>query len=419
MSENFRFAFQGIWAHKMRSFLTMLGVIIGIASIIAIVSTIQGTNRQIMDNLVGAGNNCVTVSLWQGDSSYYFGNGNPEGVYPVTEDIAKQISEISHVEKYSFYNSRQWMDNVRRGTLSLSSGSAIGADRNYMSTNGYVIYRGRGFVDQDYKNFRKVVVLDEVAATALFPGEDPVGQTIDIRNIPFTVIGLYRKSEAFKPVIETIQDYYTYNQSQNGSVIMPDACWPILFQFDEPQNCVIQTTSTEDMSRAGTEAAQILNSLVRESASEDTAFSYRAEDVLETARKQQELNASTNSLLVWVASIALLVGGIGVMNIMLVSVTERTSEIGLKKALGARKRNILLQFLTESAVLTSIGGILGIIGGIILAQVISRMSGAPVFISIPTIILGVAFSMLIGIIFGLLPSMQAANMNPIEALRRE
>jgi len=419
MSENFRFAFQGIWAHKMRSFLTMLGVIIGIASIIAIVSTIQGTNRQIMDNLVGAGNNCVTVSLWQGDSSYYFGNGNPEGVYPVTEDIAKQIGEISHVEKYSFYNSRQWMDNVRRGTLSLSSGSAIGADRNYMSTNGYVIYRGRGFVDQDYKNFRKVVVLDEVAATALFPGEDPVGQTIDIRGVPFTVIGLYRKSEAFKPVIETIQDYYTYNQSQNGSVIMPDACWPILFQFDEPQNCVIRTTSTEDMSRAGTEAAQILNNLVQSSATEEGAFSYRAEDVLETARKQQELNASTNSLLVWVASIALLVGGIGVMNIMLVSVTERTSEIGLKKALGARKRNILLQFLTESAVLTSIGGILGIIAGIILAQVISRMSGAPVFISIPTIILGVAFSMLIGIIFGLLPSMQAANMNPIEALRRE
>ena len=149
------------------------------------------------------------------------------------------------------------------------------------------------------------------------------------------------------------------------------------------------------------------------------AFSYKAEDVLETARKQQELNASTNSLLVWVASIALLVGGIGVMNIMLVSVTERTSEIGLKKALGARKRNILLQFLTESAVLTSIGGILGVIGGIVLAQVISRMSGAPVSISIPTIILGVAFSMLIGIIFGLLPSMQAANMNPIEALRRE
>lgn len=419
MGENFRFAIQGIWAHKMRSFLTMLGVIIGIASIISIVSTIQGTNRQIMDNLVGAGNNCVTVSLWQGDSSYYFGNGNPDGVYPVTEDVAKRIGEISHVVKYSFYNTRQWMDNVRRGTKSLSSGSAVGADRNYLSTNGYVIYRGRGFVDTDYRKFRRVVILDEVAATALFPGEDPVGKTIEIRSIPFTVIGLYRKSEAFKPVIETIQDYYTYNQSQNGSVILPDACWPILFQFDEPQNCVIRTASTEDMSRAGTEAAQIMNDLIQTSASEENAFSYKAEDVLETARKQQELNASTNSLLVWVASIALLVGGIGVMNIMLVSVTERTSEIGLKKALGARKRNILLQFLTESAVLTSIGGILGVIGGIVLAQVISRMSGAPVSISIPTIILGVAFSMLIGIIFGLLPSMQAANMNPIEALRRE
>lgn len=419
MSENFRFAIQGIWAHKMRSFLTMLGVIIGIASIIAIVSTIQGTNRQIMDNLVGAGNNCVTVSLWQGDSSYYFGNGNPEGVYPVTEEVSKQIGEIEHVEKYSFYNIRQWMDNVRRGKKSLSSGSAVGADRNYMSTNGYIVYRGRGFVDMDYEKFRRVVILDEVASTALFPGEDPVGKTIEIRNIPFTVIGLYRKAEAFKPVIETIQDYYTYNQSQNGSVILPDACWPILFDFDEPQNCMIRTASTEDMSRAGTEAAQIMNNLIKSSSSEDSAFAYKAEDVLETARKQQELNASTNSLLVWVASIALLVGGIGVMNIMLVSVTERTSEIGLKKALGARKRNILLQFLTESAVLTSIGGILGVIGGIILSQVISRMSGAPVSISIPTIILGVAFSMLIGIIFGLLPSMQAANMNPIEALRRE
>ena len=146
---------------------------------------------------------------------------------------------------------------------------------------------------------------------------------------------------------------------------------------------------------------------------------YKAEDLLEKARNKQELSASTNNLLIWVASIALLVGGIGVMNIMLVSVTERTSEIGLKKALGARKSVILLQFLTESAMLTSIGGILGVAAGIILAYVVSRMTGTPVAISVPAIILGVGFSMLIGIIFGLLPSIKAANLNPIEALRRE
>ncbi len=418
MTENFRFAFQGIWAHKLRSFLTMLGVIIGIASIIAIVSTIQGTNRQIMDNLVGAGNNCVTISLFQGDGPYYMDGGAPQGVYPVTEEIKDSIRAIDNVEAAAFYNSRQWVDGLRRGTFSLQSGRTLGIDQNYLSAMGYVVYRGRGFAEADYERFRKVVLLDEMAAATLFPGEEPVGGIIEIRGEPFTVVGLFRRAEAFQPVIETLQDYYTYRQSENGTVLMPDACWPIVFQFDEPQNCVLRTTSTEDMSAAGTEAASVMNTLIRGSDGENSV-SYRAEDILETARKQQELNASTNNLLLWVASIALLVGGIGVMNIMLVSVTERTSEIGLKKALGARKLSILLQFLTESAVLTSIGGILGILAGILLSRIISHMTGAPVYISIPTIILGVAFSMLIGIIFGILPSMQAANLNPIDALRRE
>ena len=133
----------------------------------------------------------------------------------------------------------------------------------------------------------------------------------------------------------------------------------------------------------------------------------------------QELSASTNQLLLWVASISLLVGGIGVMNIMLVSVTERTGEIGLKKAVGARKRRILAQFLTESAVLTSCGGIIGVAAGIILSQFIARTSGTPAVISVPAAAASVGFSMLIGIVFGLLPSVKAANLNPIDALRRE
>ena len=141
--------------------------------------------------------------------------------------------------------------------------------------------------------------------------------------------------------------------------------------------------------------------------------------LLEKARNKQELAQSTNNLLIWVASIALLVGGIGVMNIMLVSVSERTAEIGLKKALGARKKRILAQFLTESVLLTGIGGILGVGAGIILAEIISRTSETPVAISVPAILLGVIFSMVIGIVFGLLPSVKAANLNPIDALRRE
>ena len=146
---------------------------------------------------------------------------------------------------------------------------------------------------------------------------------------------------------------------------------------------------------------------------------YRAEDISEKAEETEQLSQTTNKQLIWIASISLLVGGIGVMNIMLVSVTERTREIGLKKAIGARKNKILAQFLTEAAVLTSLGGIIGTITGIIFAEVISKVSKVPVAISIPAVIIAIAFSMLIGIIFGFVPSVKAANLDPIVALRHE
>ena len=146
---------------------------------------------------------------------------------------------------------------------------------------------------------------------------------------------------------------------------------------------------------------------------------YKNEDLLEQAKQLQNLSNATNQMLIWIASISLLVGGIGVMNIMLVSVTERTREIGLKKAIGAKKSRILGQFLTEAAVLTSLGGVLGVVLGLVLAKVIASLNGTISAISMPAIIISVVFSMVIGIVFGLLPSIKAANLNPIEALRYE
>ena len=151
----------------------------------------------------------------------------------------------------------------------------------------------------------------------------------------------------------------------------------------------------------------------------DDTFSYKSEDLMEQAQQLQALSNSTNRQLLWIASISLIVGGIGVMNIMLVTVTERTREIGLKKAIGARKRRILWQFLTEAATLTSIGGILGVIAGIVFSRVISSLSGTPSAISLPASAVALLFSMLIGILFGMLPAVKAANLNPIDALRRE
>ena len=195
----------------------------------------------------------------------------------------------------------------------------------------------------------------------------------------------------------------------------------MVFRFDEPRSVAVKVASTDDMTRAGQAVAEELNKtqIIGYSASGSASgFSYRSEDLLEQAQKLQEMSNATNQQLIWIASISLIVGGIGVMNIMLVSVTERTSEIGLKKALGAKKRRIRMQFLTEAAVLTSLGGIIGVASGIGLAELISNMMQIPVSVSVPAILIAVAFSTVIGIVFGLVPAIKAANLNPIDALRR-
>ena len=271
-------------------------------------------------------------------------------------------------------------------------------------------------MDKDYSGFRKVAIIDTSAAKSLFGGTNPLGKTLELNKEVFTIIGVCEKSNTFKPVINSMEDYYNYTSStgNTGIVFIPNTDWPIVYNYDEPQNLIIRASSTDDMSSAGRQCADILNAYITAS-----DIQYKASDLLEQAKHLQDLSASTNQQLIWIASISLLVGGIGVMNIMLVSVTERTREIGLKKAIGAKKSRILGQFLTEAAVLTSLGGLIGVVAGIILAQVISRISQTPSAISLPAIIFSVIFSMAIGILFGLLPSIKAANLNPIDALRHE
>ena len=417
MLENIRLSFQGIWSHKMRSFLTMLGIIIGIAAIIAIVSTIQGTNKQIEQNLIGSGSNNVKVQLYNGDWTFDFSYESvPDGIPTVSQNTLDQIRALPEVEDASLYLSRQDYDGVYYLNNSISGGYVNGIDENYFDTCGYVMKSGRGFTEDDYNNSRKVAILDENSAQSLFQGTDPMGKTIEVKGEPFVVIGIVTQLEKFEPVINSLDDYYTYTQNTSGCVYVPDRVWPVIYQYDEPQQVVLKAKSTEDMTNAGKKTADLLNSGLN--VSEDNV-KYKSQDLLEQAKQIQQLSQSTNTMLIWIAGISLLVGGIGVMNIMLVSVTERTSEIGLKKAIGARKSMILGQFLTEAVVLTSLGGLIGVIVGIILAEIISKLNATPVSISVPAAILAVAFSMLIGIIFGLLPSYKAANLDPIEALRRE
>lgn len=418
MFENIRLSFQGIWSHKMRSFLTMLGIIIGIAAIIAIVSTIKGTNEQIKQNLIGSGENTVEINLYQGDWQYEMEyNGIPQGVPLVTEDVLEQIRDIANVRNVSSYLSRQDYNGVFYQNTPLSGGYVRGVDNGYFDTCNYIVQKGRSFVDSDFRAYRKVAILDGDSADALFQGEDPIGRTIEIQQEPFTVVGVVTKAKVFEPVINSIDEYNTYfSEGTAGSIYVPNTTWPVIYQYDEPQNVVIRTDSTDSMTKAGKECADLLNSFL---STKDETIRYKAKDLLEQAQQIQELSGSTNRMLIWIAGISLIVGGIGVMNIMLVSVTERTQEIGLKKAIGARKSKILGQFLTEAAVLTSLGGLFGVIVGIVLAEIISYISTTPVAISVPAAVGAVAFSMVIGIVFGVFPSYKAANLNPIDALRHE
>ena len=417
MIENIRLSFQGIWSHKMRSFLTMLGIIIGIASIISIVSTIKGTNEQIKKNLIGSGTNTVQIQLYQGDYQYeMLYNGLPDGIPVRDETTMEKIKSVKNVEDAAFYTSRSDYNNsVYYGNNGISGSQVFGVDNSYFTTNGLVLKSGRTFVDSDFTDFHAAAIIDADTADSLFDGENPIGKTIEISSIPFTVVGIVDEDSKFEPVINSIDEYYTYYSDSSASrIFVPSSMWPALYSFDEPQDVAIRVSNTEAMTDAGKAVAEIMNANVTNS-----EIKYQAQDLLKQAQDLQDLSSSTNSQLIWIASISLLVGGIGVMNIMLVSVTERTREIGLKKAIGAKKSRILWQFLTEAAVLTSLGGIVGVGAGIGLAEIISRVTSAPVAISVPSIIIAVVFSMVIGIIFGLLPSFKAANLNPIDALRHE
>lgn len=418
MLENIRISIQGIWSHKMRSFLTMLGIIIGIASIIAIVSTLKGTNEQIKEDLIGAGNNTVSITLNYGDNAYdqEYGMGDGTAAPLLSDEQKEDVRKLDHVEDATFFYSRSYASNVYYQNVSFQGGSIYGIDMNYLETRGYMVRSGRGFIQKDLSEMRKVVLVDDNAAENLFAGENPIGKTIEIGSEPFTVVGVVQQSDDYLPTIKTIDEFNEYYQTIMGTVMIPESCWPTVFQFDEPQNAVIRADSTDNMSSAGNAAAEIMNQGIDTNSSK---FKYKADDVMQQVRNMQKLSESTNTQLIWIASISLLVGGIGVMNIMLVSVTERTSEIGLKKAIGARKKVILYQFLTEAAMLTSIGGVIGVVVGIVLSKVVSKLSGAPTAISIPAIIGSVVFSMLIGVVFGLLPSVKAADLNPIDALRSE
>ncbi len=386
----------------------MLGVIIGIAAIIAIVSMIEGQSEALKSNLVGMGNNTINV-VYEDMSMMgegYYNTSSYLSAPPVKADTIEQIRSFEIISGISLYH-ESWNAPAYH-LANLSYPQSYGVDSAYFELFPVTMIEGRLLSQEELVGVSQVVMINEDVQSELFPDTSPIGQFIEVKGIPFRVVGTFTDKQ---------EGSFFYGDWSEPKMYFPIGVWPLIEGFDAPTQIAVQASSSEHIQEAGMVAADLLNSDL--SPFEMESAMYNVMDLQAIAEEIAAYNMTFALLLGGIASISLLVGGIGVMNIMLVSVTERTREIGIKKALGAKRHIILMQFLTEAIVLTSMGGVLGIAGGIGIAKVISVVIGMPFMISIPAIIGSLVFSMIVGIVFGILPSLKASNLQPVDALRYE
>jgi putative ABC transport system permease protein len=401
-----RIALRALMVNKMRSALTMLGIIIGVGAVIAMIAVGSGAKKRIAEQIASMGSNLIMVMSGSSTSGgMRFGAGT---VPTLTADDGKAIqTEIPGV-KYTA-PSLNGVAQVVYGNQNWST-IIIGTTPEVLDIREWSLDAGRSFTQQDVDGATKVCLLGKTVAENLFGGIDPIGQIVRIKKVPFTVIGtLAPKGQS------------TWGQDQDDIIFVPlTIAQKQLFGMQFPgmvKTIAVQATGPEVMKEVEEQITDLLRQRHRIQPSQENDFSVRN---LTEVMSSAEQSANVMSLLLGaIASISLIVGGIGIMNIMLVSVTERTREIGIRIAVGAKGRDILLQFLIESLVLSLVGGMLGIGVGMTGTLILASFTKWPVLFSMTAILLAVLFSGSVGVFFGFYPARKASLLNPIEALRYE
>jgi putative ABC transport system permease protein len=399
-------AVRALRVNKMRALLTMLGIIIGIAAVIAMVAIGAGASKMISDQISSIGSNLLLVipgSTTSGGLRSGFG-GKPTLTYDDAKAVKAECPSVGEVAPTVRGSGPVVFGNMNWSTVLMGTTPEMAIVREWR------IVAGRNLTQSDVDGATKVCLLGQTVADNLFGDLDPIGKIIRIKKIPFTVVGLLdRKGQS------------PQGQDQDDIVYVPlRTAQRKLLGSQHPDTIgamMIQARSAETLKKAEEEVTALLNQRHRIGPSKEVDFSVR--NLSEILAVSEQSSKVMSLLLGAVASISLVVGGIGIMNIMLVSVTERTREIGIRVAIGAKKRDILLQFLTEAVLLTSCGGIIGILLGIGGAMIIARLVGWPTLISPQTILIAFGFSAGVGVFFGFYPARKAASLNPIEALRYE
>ncbi len=404
--EPFFMALQSLWANKLRSFLTLLGVIIGVFTIIGMQSVIAGFRENVHEQLSILGSNTFQVQKYPAvdrggtDRTEYWNRRN------LTWEQAEAIQENAvHVAAVGIENWQGGQIIKYKDEQTTPSMSVAGATPEFAIANGYYVEEGRFLTESDILHNRNVTVVGVDIVEQLFPNINPLGMDVKIMGRPFQVIGVLEERGT------------QFGSSGDNRVIIPLGMWQKMFGTQLSVNITVRAASAEEYQDAVDEVTAILRTVRKVPPGDPNDFEIFSSETLTTTF--DDMTMMVRFAAIGIASISLIVAGIGIMNIMLVAVTERTREIGIRKAIGAQRWDIMWQFLVESMILSLMGGLIGVSLGILLAQIVSGATQLPAVIPIWTVLVSLIFCSMIGLFFGMYPAAKASKLDPIESLRYE